>query len=260
LVELIERDRLALHADVGASVDALVRGFPLQPEIRYRDANNELHVEKAPAPSAARSAAQGNRRSAPGLETNPFQRSQTPSGHSTPSRMESLTTEANPQVTPAVDANLAPVRIYPFGVARNRLMQAAKRLGVPALVVKELNDAQSLITLRAYYRDRQQTILEAEQRGMPIYVLRSNTVNQMEQFLADLFNLPGEITASGSTDEYANQTQIAIQAVLNGERWVDLPPATAAIRRLQHDMAREAQLVSHSYGKEPNRRVRIFRD
>jgi stage III sporulation protein SpoIIIAA len=260
LVELLERDRLALHSDVAASVDALVRGYPLQPEIRYRDANNELHVEKAPAPAVARAAAQANRRSPTGLETNPFQRSQTPASRTTPSRMETLAAEAIAQIAPAIDANLAPVRIYPYGVARNRLVQAAKRLGVPALVVKELNEAQALITLRAYYRDRQQTILEAEQRGMPIYVLRSNTVSQMEQFLADLFNLPGEITATGSMDEYTNQTQVAIQAVLNGERWVDLPPATAAIRRLQHDMAREAQLVSHSYGKEPNRRVRIFRD
>jgi predicted RNA-binding protein Jag len=95
---------------------------------------------------------------------------------------------------------------------------------------------------------------------MPIYVLRSNTISQMEQFLADLFNLPGDYNLPISAEEYTNQTQIAIQAVLNGERWVDLPPATAAIRRLQHDMARQAQLVSHSYGKEPNRRVRIFKD
>ena len=34
----------------------------------------------------------------------------------------------------------------------------------------------------------------------------------------------------------------------------------ADIRRLQHEMARQANLTSHSYGKEPNRRVRIFRD
>ena len=31
-------------------------------------------------------------------------------------------------------APLSPVKIYPYGVARNRLMQAAKRLGVPATV------------------------------------------------------------------------------------------------------------------------------
>ncbi|UCF29685.1 MAG: hypothetical protein JSW42_08685, partial [Chloroflexota bacterium] len=28
----------------------------------------------------------------------------------------------------------------------------------------------------------------------------------------------------------------------------------------QHEMARQANLTSHSYGKEPYRRVRIFRD
>jgi predicted RNA-binding protein Jag len=54
--------------------------------------------------------------------------------------------------------------------------------------------------------------------------------------------------------------QGAIEAVQNGQRWVDLPPASAAIRRLQHEMARQAELISHSYGKEPNRRVRIYRE
>lgn len=156
---------------------------------------------------------------------------------------------------------MQPVRIYPYGVARNRLMQAAKRLGVPAIVVRDIGESDALVTLRAYYRNRQQTIRDAEARGMPIYVLRANTVSQMEQFLADLFSLPAEGSAlGGETEDYASQTQAAIQAVLNGERWVDLPPASAAVRRLQHEMARQAQLVSHSYGKDPYRRVRIFRD
>jgi predicted RNA-binding protein Jag len=39
-----------------------------------------------------------------------------------------------------------------------------------------------------------------------------------------------------------------------------MPPASPAIRRIQHEMARAAELVSHSYGKEPRRYVRIFRD
>ena len=58
----------------------------------------------------------------------------------------------------------------------------------------------------------------------------------------------------------SNQTQDAINQVLNGQRWADLPPASPAIRRLQHEMARQAELTSHSYGKDPNRRVRIYRD
>jgi hypothetical protein len=152
------------------------------------------------------------------------------------------------------------VRIYPYGVARNRLMQAAKRLSVPVLVVDEPGDADVVVTLRSYYRKRQRPIVDAEHRGTPIYVLRSNTVNQMQQFLGDLFNLSRDVADEQVVERAMQETESAISAVLNGERWVELPPATAYIRRLQHEMARQAELTSHSYGKDPYRRVRIFRE
>jgi predicted RNA-binding protein Jag len=82
----------------------------------------------------------------------------------------------------------------------------------------------------------------------------------MEQFLSDLFNLSTVQAASGEMDYVRQQTQSAIQAVLNGERWVDLPPGPSLVRRFQHEMARAAELTSHSYGKEPRRHVRIFRE
>jgi hypothetical protein len=158
-------------------------------------------------------------------------------------------------------STLNPVRVYPYGVAKNRLLQAAKRLGVPLLVMRDIHDAEVVITLRTYYRNRQQIILEAEDRGMQIFVLRANTVNQMQQFLSDLFNISTEPAADNRPVEPALlETQAAIDAVLNGERFVELPPASSYIRRLQHQMARQANLTSHSYGKEPSRRVRIFRD
>ncbi|HQP09550.1 MAG TPA: R3H domain-containing nucleic acid-binding protein, partial [Anaerolineaceae bacterium] len=115
------------------------------------------------------------------------------------------------------------------------------------------------ITLRTYYRSRQQTILDAEARGMPIYVLRANTVSQIEQSLADLYNIALQPDMP-AVEEITDQTQYAIQSVLNGQHWVDLPPANAQVRRMQHELARQAQLVSHSYGKEPHRRVRIFKE
>jgi hypothetical protein len=171
-----------------------------------------------------------------------------------------MTGENSTEIEPARGQALQAVRVFPYGVARNRLMQSAKRLGVPAIVVREINEADALITLRAYYRSREQTILEAEQRGMPIYVLRANTNNQIEQLLAELFNLTQTSGAPDNWDEFTVQTQAAIQTVMSGERYVDLAPASAVIRRMQHEMARQAQLISQSYGKEPNRRVRIYRE
>jgi len=278
LIEIQDRDHLSVHSDVSAAVDSWVRGFPPQGELRYRDAEGKLHTEKPAPPPAQRSPSQGSRRSLngnPAVEEesvppnaripNPFGRSpaaftsrtggtrrQEPAGI-----LQPLPEERSDTPDPAM---LKPVRIFAYGVARNRLVTAAKRLGVPALVVRELDEANAVITLRTYYRNHEATIQEAEQRGMPIYALKANTINQLEQVLAEIFSLTGDLPDAAAYDDVSHQTQAAIDAVLNGQRWVDLPPATAAIRRIQHDMARQAELVSHSYGKDPNRRVRIFRE
>jgi stage III sporulation protein SpoIIIAA len=255
LVEIQQRDRLAVHMDLAASVDSLLRGFPLPPEVRARDAEGQIHIEKASARSRPDSEfliENGERRRRPASRRGPAEIGAPPAG--APSRAE-----PGPRFE-APHSPLQTVYIYPYGVAQNRLMQAAKRLGVPAVVVKDPGQANVLVTLRSYYRDRQQTVMDAEQRGMPIYVLRANTVNQMEQFLSDLFNLSEIAPAVGEIDSVKTQTQAAIAAVLNGERWVDLPPGPSTVRRIQHEMARDAELVSHSYGKEPRRHVRIFRE
>ncbi|MCS7003685.1 MAG: AAA family ATPase, partial [Dehalococcoidia bacterium] len=154
---------------------------------------------------------------------------------------------------------LEAIRIYAYGIARNRLEQAARRLRVPALLVDDVDKAQALVTLKTYYRQHQRPIVDAEERGLPIYVLRANTTGQIESFLSDLFNLQ----LASPQDEIAEaiaETQQAIESVMRGEASADLSPASAHIRRLQHELARKHNLVSHSYGKEPKRWVRIFRD
>jgi stage III sporulation protein SpoIIIAA len=251
LIEIQTRDRVSVHSDVAEAVDSLLRGYPLPPEIRSRAEDGKIQTEKAPAPVSARQAAQqqgqGFRRHGNGGRV----RQETPG--------EARQAPAEPGRTGGGEA-LQTVRIYPYGVARNRLMQAAKRLSVPVLVVDEPGEADVVVTLRSYYRKRQRPIVDAEHRGTPIYVLRSNTVNQMQQFLGDLFNLSREVTDEQAMERAMQETESAISAVLNGERWVELPPASAYIRRLQHEMARQAELTSHSYGKDPYRRVRIFRE
>ena len=253
LVEIQDRDRIAVQRDVSAAVDALLRGYPLQPEIRFRDEDNKIHIQKpvAPAPSTAAQALSRSTKA----DTMPFNRSSGSQRQQPGAIREQQELSAAPE-----EKKLSQVAIYPYGVARNRLLDAAKQLNVPVKISRNLNDASVLLTLRRYYRERQQPVIEAEQRGMSIFVLRSNTSQQMEQFLVDLFNLTSVPTTPAREEVVVDQTQAAIQAVLNGERWVDLQPASATIRRLQHEMARQADLVSHSYGKEPNRHVRIFRD
>jgi len=259
LVELQERDYLVVHPDVALAVDTLVRGLPMLPEIRQRDEKGEIHIQKPAQTTTARSmAGQGLRRSfSNGLDKNHV------------GMEDDLETRPAPAGTrfaaPAMDANgsLSPKAIYPYGVARNRLQQAAKHLGVPANILRTLEGADAMITLKSYYRRHQPAISQAEELGIPIFVLRSNSVNQMEQVLVEIFNLNHFSQQAARTlnlQSVQAQTEAAIEAVRNGQRWVDLPPATSPVRRMQHDLARQADLTSHSYGNEPNRHVRIFKD
>ena len=261
LIEIKERDYLVIHPDVSAAVDSLVRGYPLEPEIRYRDAEGEVHIKKAaPPPPSASALPQGMRRAAPNGSEPAFNRAQ-PARPGERETFEDVELVSAPMRTDqsAPPTSLKPLRLFPYGVARNRLTQAAKRLGVPAVTVRDLEEADVLMTLRTYYRNRQRTVQDAEQRGLPIYVLRSNTLNQMEQALAEMFNVAVQ-TPARNMEQLMYHTQEAIEAVLNGQRWVDLPPAAANIRRMQHELARQSNLVSQSYGKEPFRRVRIMRE
>lgn len=261
LIEIQTRDRLAVHLDVSEAVDSLLRGSPLLPELRSSNEKGEIRIEKA-APT--------HRIPVAGTV---FRKQGIAMGGERP-RSQNDTRFRNGQAAPVLSqpgvspveggasnrAALPTVRVFPYGVARNRLMQAAKRLEVPIVVVNEPSEAEVLVTLRSYYRSQQQPIVEAENRGLSVFVLRANTINQMQQFLSDLYNLSVDAQDDHSVEPALNETQAAIEAVLNGERYVELAPASAYVRRLQHQMARQANLVSHSYGKEPSRRVRIFRD
>lgn len=264
LVEIQERNRMAIHQDVSEAVDSLLRGYPQPPEIRYRNEKNEIKVEKLPAPSITTrgSMAQGMRRTSENGRSSSQQRPAAGQQQYQPQFLQQSYQQPVMQVNNDPETGkLRTVKVFPYGVARNRLEQAAKRLSVPAVIVREPDEADLIMTLRTYYRSRQQILIDAEDRGTPLYFLRSNTINQMEKTLMEIYNLNNNNLTHNDEWQYASQaTEDGIRAVMNGQRWADLPPASSAIRHLQHEMARQAQLVSHSYGKDPNRRVRIFRE
>ncbi|NOG48114.1 MAG: hypothetical protein HND48_00655 [Chloroflexi bacterium] len=136
-------------------------------------------------------------------------------------------------------------------------MQAAKRLHVSLEVTDEVGRADAVMTLKTLYRRRPKLIVDAERRGMPIYVLRANTVSQIEDTLIDMFGL--EVSAADPFGIALQEAESAIFQVRAGAPFVDLSPQSAVVRRHQHQLARKAELESRSFGEEPNRHVRIIR-
>ncbi len=228
LIEIQERNRLAVHHDVADAVDALLRGRALPAEIRIRDEQGEVHIEKpqisprATIPSTRRGRQQ----------------------EMAPERAVKTETEAK-----------RPLRLFPYGISQDRLEQAAKGLGLPVRVVDDVSQADAILTLKNYYRKRPPIIADAERHGIPVYVLRSNTIAQMEGILEDLYDLEGP---QDQVQDAMREAQAAIDQVRQGAHSVELSPQSPFVRRQQHELVRQANLFSRSLGKEPKRRVRIY--
>ena len=152
-------------------------------------------------------------------------------------------------------APLPTLRILPQGISRKRLEQAVRDLQLPVQIARDVDDADVVMTLRNEYKQKTPMLREAEDRALPIYVLKSNTIPQMQSSLTSIFSL--EIDPREAA---LRETEDAIGAVLNGSEPVELSPQNAYIRRLQHQMAERANLVSRSRGREPYRRVRLYPD
>lgn len=275
LIEIQTRDRLVVHEDVAGAVDGLLRNRPLPVEIRQRNAQGEIMIEtmqpetpvinneqrgtgRGPAPSDSRpmrpgSGPRGQRTTNAQPTTNGSSRTERINGtYSTQPEREIEPRE------PAFNTNLQPTSVYAYGVARNRLQQAARRLRVPLTITDDFGGADAIVTLKNYYRRRPKLIVDAERRGTPIYVLRANTVSQMESFLIDVFQ-PEVDTDQDPFGAAMRETREAVMQIQAGANFADLTPQASHIRRRQHEIARRAHLDSVSMGEEPDRFVRICR-
>jgi len=226
LVEIQDRDRVALHHDIGEAVDGILRGSPLGTEVRHRRDDGEIeswHDEGQQ--QGGDSTRQGPRRPGDRMQSGGRGPQRGPRSGNPPPQSPTLLRAVESPVLAPVSAAAAeendglagaptaalpkgrgtagkPLRFYPFGVSRNRLEQAITSLGVSATITRDLRDADLVLTLKNYYRRRPQQLQEAEALGKAVYVLRSNTGTQMETVLAGIFGQPkdsGGRSAGGSS-------------------------------------------------------------
>ena len=246
MIEIQARDRLVVHADVASAVDAMLRNRPLPTELRERDNSGVINISEQVQDSAARSA--------------PARQQAQQSAHVVRGNRDNGKTrgEMKDELASADNSQLRTLHVYPYGVARNRLEQAGRRLSAPVMLTDDIRKADAIVTLKTHYRRRPRLITDGEKRGVPIYVLRANTVTQMENFLVDLFRL----NARESNDAFGaalEEAERAISRIRSGEEFISLSPQASQVRKRQHQLARQARMQSASVGDEPRRYVTIYR-
>ncbi len=278
MVEIQERDRFALYRDVAESVDSILRGTEPDLEIRERRVDGTVESTRVRPQRtqdeleqrSSRRQRKGNNR---GKTTGELDREAEAPGERRPREVES-TNSAEAMFGPGRGTREKPIRVFAFGVNRSRLEQAINQLSVPASIVRDLRSADAVVTLKNYYRQRPKPLRDAESRGLPVFVLRSNTITQMANLLGSLFS---ETHAEGGVEPDRNgaedereipedqiaaamfEAETAIHDVLRGASSVELRPQASRIRRLQHELAERYNVESRSLGTEPFRHVEVLR-
>lgn len=218
LVEIRERDTLAIYHDVAKAVDLLLQGRMPQPEIRLRKEDGQVEIVPA-LPESEESAAFS---------------SAGPPG-------EKLTV----------------LKLFPFAIDKNRLLRAIRTLGVPVDIVDDLSEAQAVLTTKKYGRAGSKIFASIQRKKVPLHVIRSSTFAQVVKFLKFIFNLGDEVEedvdlALGETREAIKQVQAQGKPVdISAQN-------AYVRRLQHQLIQQEYGLRSESIGEEPARRVRVY--
>ena len=218
LVEIHGWDDVAIHPNISDVVDKFLRGDKIFPEKRSID--HEGNVSKSIRTSDIRE---------------------------TPLQSEARDFDN-------FDQELKKINLLPYGVNKGKLIQALRSSRAPIELVSQIEKADMLVTTKNYYRRRTQALKIAESAGKPVYVLRKNTLPQIQQFVAALYRKQN--LGSSITDATHEAESVAAQ-IVDGESSINLSPQSAYARRLQHKIAERYGISSVSIGKEPNRYIRF---
>ena len=249
VVEIQSWEKVAVHDGVAHVVDQWLRGFPVAPELRWLDeAGQVTRSQSAARPSEA----------APAPWNANYSPTPQPAAHAQPPEY---------QDAPAMADDLY-LRVFLFGIGRDKLEAARSETGVSIEMVNELRQADAVLTTKTHYRRGSQLVRIAEASGTPVYVLRKNTMPQIQEFLRTLAkehgrepidHRPSDEDFKAVLEQAMQEAEEAAQRVLGGEPSIQLSPQRSYVRRLQHLLGNRYNVASTSRGREPSRSVMFYR-
>ena len=289
-VEMWERYRWAVHADVAGTIDMLLRDRDPGRQIRaVSDEGDVTTTEEKPKN--------------PEVVRNPSVKGWRSSGRMKPISIEppvQIRNEVSDLVSringsPVGDINdsnlpdedeqeftdlasygtmkerFGTLSIYLYGVSRHQTEQVVQSINLPIEITKDLDSADIVLALRSQIRTSSKVRQVAEARQIPIHAIKTSTLPQITRALRRILHIDESPTdtisdlnmfAYGDSEdeiEALEETRLAVeQIVIPKSQPVELLPRSSIIRRMQHELVEHYQLRSESYGAEPNRRLRIF--
>ena len=242
VIEILDRNTLAVYKDTAEAVDYILRGWPIKPEMRKVDKTYEF---TAPAPISV---------------------SKTPNVFDkinlldkTIEHPESLKFSFSRQKYVEEVKNYK--KIYLYAVSRSIAEKVIERLDLNAEITRNIDDADIVIAHKNFVKGGAKVLSTAEKDRLQIFYVKTNSMAQIQKIIKqalDVAELNEKQSFYDVTESALDETKAAIEKILSGDvKDIELKPQNQQIRKLQHELAEQHNLDSTSIGEGENRRLRL---
>ena len=241
VIEIIDRNTLAVYKDTAEAVDCILRGWPVTPEIRKVDqtynfkekTNLEKTIEKV--------------NELDNKTKNPMNFSF--------NRQAYINSVKNSK------------KIYIYAVSRSIVNKIIERLDIDVEIARNVEDADIVIAHKNFAKGGTKILSMANEYRIPIYFVRTNSMSQIQKVLKDALHMADNPDFKEVTTDFKDESELAldeakaaIAKVMEGAECVELEPQPQSIRKLQHELADSYNLQSQSIGEGEDRRLTISRN
>ena len=235
VIEILDRNTLAVYKNTSEAVDYILRGWPIRPEIRKVE---EKHEETQPA-----------------LEPEKQEVVKTPEENAL-----NFSFSRQKYVEQA-----KPLRkLYLYAVSRTIVEKTIERLNLNVELTRNIEDADIVIAHKNFAKGGAKILNTAKEYRVQIFYVKTNSMAQIQKVLKDALDIqPGDVEP---LQGYADETELAldeareaIKSIMEGAEVIELSPRNSQIRKLQHELADQYNLESTSIGEGADRHLRIHR-
>lgn len=242
VIEILDRNTLAVYKDTAEAVDYILRGWPIRPEIRKVDKTYEEPVEVKQEPKHEPSISE---------QINKLEQKIQPS--------DSLKFSFSRQkyVEEVKDFK----KIYLYAVSRSIVEKVIERLDLKAEITRNLDDADIVIAHKNFAKGGAKVLSTANDYRLQVFYIKTNSMAQIQKVLKDALQITeASETLQGYYDDAEralDEAKAAINKILAGAEHIELQPQNQQIRKLQHELVEQHNLISKSVGEGEERHLRI---
>ena len=248
-IEMHSRNRWAVHIDVAATVDQLLRGLPARAQERELTADGSLRLLE---PSQPKRPVHPGR---PALAALPM-----------PSPL--VARKPSEEAETELSENNDDLQLLCCGITPQLVEEATRRHRWPVRVVEDLADADVILSMRQGLGRQPSLRRQARELKVPILVIKADTLPQVERAVDRLVSRRGRssepvptLLPQAQDDELAalEECRLAVEKVVMPEgRPVELLPRTERVRRMQEELVERYRLRSDVFGTADHCRLRVF--